>query len=115
MALTKAKLQEQFDNSEYDLGVTAADVGAAASSHVHYTADGVMEISRYLDFHHSNSDGQDYAARVSTDGTTNDKLLIGSSTILTSGNYGTWVQKAITSGTGAPSGGSSGDIYIKYS
>ena len=33
MALTKAKLQEQFDNSEYDLGVTAADVGAAATSH----------------------------------------------------------------------------------
>ncbi len=38
----------------------------------------------------------------------------GTSTIMTSSNYGSWAQKIITRGTAAPSGGSNGDFYVKY-
>lgn len=38
-------------------------------------SDGVMCVGRYLDFHHTSNDGVDYAARLYTDGTTNNRLL----------------------------------------
>ena len=46
-------------------------------------SNGIMELSRYIDFHHSNSDSEDYAARISTDGVTNGDLLINGNKIVT--------------------------------
>ena len=63
-------------------------VGSSAGGIPSISSDGVMEVSRYIDFHHSNTDTQDYAARLHTDGTTNGQLFINGHKIWHAGNDG---------------------------
>lgn len=65
-----------------------------------------MEIGAYIDFHTSNTNTNDYNVRLQ--GT--------ASGLVTSVNdVSARVLRNISTGTAAPSGGSNGDIYIKYS
>ena len=52
-------------------------------------ADGVMDIGRYIDFHNSDADGNDYSVRLET-GATTSNLTINGSTILHSSNYSSY-------------------------
>ena len=133
MALTKAKLQEQFDNSEYDLGVGGAlfignitDSGATDATDVNTVPLNKSFILRLNDmnsaygfadwghFFQVYGSGDTLAQMIFPYSTQDIYFRTGTNSNITSASW-TRIQKAITSGTGAPSGGSSGDIYIKYS
>lgn len=51
-------------------------------------SDGVMEVGRYIDFHHTSNDGFDYAARLHTNGSSNGVLYLNNNKIWTAGNDG---------------------------
>lgn len=107
--------------------------GASAGGIPQINSDGVMEVSRYIDFHHNNADTQDYAVRLHTDGSTNGQLFINNNKVWHAGNDGAGsgleadtldgvhltgssvggIRRIYTS-TSAPSGGSDGDIWLVY-
>ena len=49
-------------------------------------SDGVMDIGRYIDFHHVSNDGSDYKARLHTDGSTDGQLFINGNKIWNANN-----------------------------
>ncbi|MFW0778466.1 MAG: gp53-like domain-containing protein, partial [Rickettsiales bacterium] len=58
-----------------------------------------MDIGRYLDFTHISGSGEDYAARIHTDGSTDDELYINSSKIIVASDYTTSHASTLTSDT----------------
>jgi len=71
--------------------------------------DGVMEVGRYIDFHHTSADSIDYAARLHTDGSGNGRLYVNGSRIVTE-NGGRAPDAAKLMGR-AP-GNASGDVPV---
>ncbi len=63
--------------------------------------DGVIEIGRYIDFHHKSNDGVDYAVRLATNGSTNGQLYITNKKIWHQGD----VDFAVGSGTSSSTSG----------
>lgn len=119
---------------------TAAEVGASATGHTHgsitYSGVGTNVLSAYQtsnSYYGSSADWASYLIlnhgdgssyyhqmlRVPFGGGLQSQVMQGGSfsgwrTYLDSTNWSSYAQKPISSGTGNPSGGSSGDIYIKY-
>lgn len=69
-------------------------------------SDGVMEVGKYIDFHATTATTADYNARITAN---TNGLEVSATATTTLGRL-----RNISYGTGTPSGGSSGDVYIQY-
>lgn len=125
-----------FDGSaDVSIAATVQGLGTAANYNVSLAgsnanltnlvpivkSDGVMEVGRYIDFHHTNTSGTDYDVRLSTDGSTAN-LQINGATIWNTANLPTvytqaQVNSAIASAIAAAKQAlyPVGSLYVNYS